>query len=162
MSDSQCYASLAGAEFWLDSVRERRGLMAIDSIRSGDIMMSVPWHMCLSSEHLENRTDHPLSAIARSKDNRLSSADLLALLIIYEYHNPRTELAPYLCKYIHKCTYIRWLLILEYAGMLPRKLMSTIYWDDSMLESLGRESPLYEKTLKTKVGPDLQSCPRQS
>ena len=72
-------------------------------------MMSVPWHMCLSSEHLENRTDHPLSAIARSKDNRLSSADLLALLIIYEYHNPRTELAPYLCKYIHKCTYIRWL-----------------------------------------------------
>ena len=37
------------------------------------------------------------------------------------------------------------------AGTLPRKLLSTIYWDDEMLASLGRDSQLYNKTLEAKV-----------
>jgi hypothetical protein len=90
-------AQTANARDWLDSIRERRGLMAVEHLKAGDVVVSVPWSRCLSSEHLENRTDHPLSFIPRDYKSTLSSADILALFILYEYYNPRSELAPYLC-----------------------------------------------------------------
>ena len=87
----------AGAKYWLDTIRERRGLMAMQAIRRDDVMISVPWSKCLSSEHLENKTDHPLSSIAKDYRDRLLPADLLAIFLLYEYHNPQSEWAPYLC-----------------------------------------------------------------
>ncbi len=71
--------------------------MAIESVSVDDVLISVPWDLCLSSEHLENRTDHALSSIAREYKDKISSADLLALYILYEYYNPHTAFAPYLC-----------------------------------------------------------------
>ncbi len=71
--------------------------MATQDIAAGEVFLAVPWDQCLSSEHLANRSDHPLAALARDNPDGLSSADLLALFLLYEYHNPSSQLAPYLC-----------------------------------------------------------------
>ncbi len=42
-------------------------------------------------------------------------------------------------------------LYTEPSGLLPRKSMSTIYWDDEMLAGLGRDSQLFNKTVEAKV-----------
>ena len=83
--------------------------MAMQDISSGEPVVSVPWSRCLSSEHIANNTNHPLSIVAQETRDSLTSADMLALFVLYEYHNPASEWAPYLC-------------------MLPRRLTSTIYW----------------------------------
>ena len=71
--------------------------MAMDDIHAGDVVITVPWQACLSSEHLENNTAHPLSRIARDNRDKLSPVDMLAIYILYEYHNPQSALAPFLC-----------------------------------------------------------------
>lgn len=55
----------------------------------------------------------------------LDQHEILALFLLYEYHEPEGPWSPYLC-------------------MLPRKLTSTIFWPPDLLQQLPREGPLVQ------------------
>lgn len=55
--------ALAEAEYWLDTIRVRRGLFALEDMLHGQTLLSVPWSMCITTEHIRN-SSHPLAALA--------------------------------------------------------------------------------------------------
>ena len=121
---------LAEGDYWLDSIRLRRGLLAVESISEGEVLVSLPWRSCITTEHLR-ASKHPLAGMAANEqDKTLEQHEMLALFLLYEYHQPNSAWAPYLC-------------------MLPRKLTSPIFWPTSMLEMIP-SGPLLEKTVALK------------
>jgi len=62
---------LAEAEYWLDTIRVRRGLFALEDIRHGHTLLSVPWSMCITTEHIRN-SKHPLAALAATISQKSS------------------------------------------------------------------------------------------
>ena len=62
---------LAEAEYWLDTIRVRRGLFALEDIRHGQTLLSVPWSMCITTEHIRN-SKHPLAALAATISQKSS------------------------------------------------------------------------------------------
>ena len=87
---------LAPALFWLDAIQQRRGLVALQEVNQGEVILSVPWSACISTKHLQNST-HILAAMAASAKAELEQLEMLALFVLYEYHNPNSAWAPYLC-----------------------------------------------------------------
>jgi hypothetical protein len=121
---------LAEGDYWLDSIRLRRGLLAVESISEGEVLVSLPWRSCITTEHLR-ASQHPLAGMAANEqDKTLEQHEMLALFLLYEYHQPNSAWAPYLC-------------------MLPRKLTSPIFWPTSMLDMIP-SGPLLEKTIALK------------
>ena len=78
----------------------------------------VPWKACISTEHLRN-SSHALAPMAAEEAGVLEQHELLALFLLYEYHQPAGLWAPYLC-------------------LLPRKLTSTVFWPAKLLVSAQR------------------------
>jgi hypothetical protein len=121
---------LAEGDYWLDSIRLRRGLLAVESISEGEVLVSLPWRSCITTEHLR-ASQHPLAGmVANEQDKTLEQHEMLALFLLYEYHQPNSAWAPYSC-------------------MLPRKLTSPIFWPTSMLGMIP-SGPLLEQTLALK------------
>ena len=87
---------LAPALFWLDTIQQRQGLVALQEVKQGEVIVSVPWSACISTKHLQNST-HILAAMAASAKAELEQLEMLALFVLYEYHNPNGAWAPYLC-----------------------------------------------------------------
>ena len=88
------------------------------AIRKGDVVARVPWKTCISAEHLVNST-HALAPMAAEEAGVLEQHEVIALFLLYEYHQPAGPWAPYLC-------------------LLPRKLTSTVFWPPEMLVSAER------------------------
>uniref|UniRef100_A0A6T8PBQ1 SET domain-containing protein n=2 Tax=Hemiselmis andersenii TaxID=464988 RepID=A0A6T8PBQ1_HEMAN len=120
-----------GGEHWTDGIKERRGLIALQDIKRGDVLVSVPWSApdspIVSAEHIRNNTGHPLSALARQEEKALSQVEIMALFLLHEYHNRDGEWAPYVC-------------------LLPREMMSTMFWKQGELQALNNPS-LYNRTV---------------
>lgn len=73
--------------------------------------------MCISTEHLQN-SSHALASMATAEAGLLEQHELLALYILYEYHDPGGPWAPYLCLLPRKLT--RWApFFMRELGMPP-------------------------------------------
>jgi len=106
------------ADYWLESIREKRGLMALHDIDRGEAVVIIPWETCMTPQHLRDSSpSHPLTQLAQTEERTLEAMEILALWLLYEYYNPSSDWAPYLC-------------------LLPRKLSSSLFWGNERMERL--------------------------
>ena len=64
---------LAEGDYWLDSIRLRRGLLAVESISEGEVLVSLPWRSCITTEHLR-ASQHPLAGMVANEQDNIGTA----------------------------------------------------------------------------------------
>lgn len=101
----------------------------MEGIRAGEVLVEIPWKACLTTQHIQ-QSSHPLKDLVSSARGKLDSTEILALFLMYEYHQPNSEWAPYLC-------------------LLPRKLTSSLFWDQDTLSAASSE--LQNRTVMLQV-----------
>jgi len=91
----------------------RRGMMALQSVEQGDVIISVPLNLSMGFAAV-NRTS---LRVLLDKHPDLDSFSVTVMHILYEAQNPNSFWSQYLC-------------------MLPRRLPSPIFWSMDALNSL--------------------------
>ena len=117
----------------LHHFEDGRGLRVRQDFAVGDTVLSVPWEMLITVEHLIN-SSHPVGALAEQLGRRIPQTDYLALFLLYESQNPLSHWQPWLC-------------------MLPKAYSVPIFWSEAEMRSAKASQLLREQThaLKQKL-----------
>jgi hypothetical protein len=112
-----------------------RGLRVLRDLPRGATVLSVPWETLITVEHLVNWS-HPVGALVTEYGRKIPQMDYLALFLLYESANPRSEWKPWLC-------------------MLPSSFTSSIFWTEAELarrgsKELQQQTRRLQDALRTK------------
>ncbi len=67
----------------MDTIRRRRGLLALDPVAAGEVVITVPWSMCMTAEHVRNNTKHVLSRLATEEKDLDQVGSMYVYLCMY-------------------------------------------------------------------------------
>lgn len=96
----------------------RRGMAARTAIKKGEQLVSAPWKAVISAEL--SITSEVLSALEVFEGTKLSSAERLAIFLMYHRFRADSELRPYICSLPH-----------NYSSV-------PLFWDDKQLIAVGQ------------------------